>query len=109
MGHKKNSPRQHVQLKSEHACLSLHEMSRACEAQVEWIVELVAEGVLIPEGRQPEYWQFSEVRVRHAAITQHLQRDLGVNLAGVALALQLLEELAVLQKQLDKFRHEDMA
>jgi chaperone modulatory protein CbpM len=109
MGNEKKSSQKQVWPVTEHGCLSLHEMSRACEAQIEWIVELVDEGVLIPLGRQPQYWQFSEGDVRHVAITQHLQRDLGVNLAGVALALQLLEELAALQLQLNQLRHEENA
>jgi chaperone modulatory protein CbpM len=42
------------------------------------------------------------VRVRSAL---RLQRDLGVNLAGIALALDLMEELESLRAELKKMQH----
>jgi chaperone modulatory protein CbpM len=49
-----------------------------------------------------QHWRFSGgtvVRVRSAL---RLQRDLGVNLAGIGLALDLMEELEGLRAQLHR-------
>jgi chaperone modulatory protein CbpM len=73
--------------------MTLAEMSRSCAVHAEYIIELVEEGVLAPIGRDQRAWRFTGGQVRRASIALRLQRDLGVNLAGVALALELLDEL----------------
>jgi chaperone modulatory protein CbpM len=73
--------------------LTLAEVSRSCAVHAQYIIELVEEGVLAPIGREQRTWRFTGTQVRRASIALRLQRDLGVNLAGVALALDLLEEL----------------
>ena len=80
--------------------LSLSEISRACAVHAEMIVELVNEGVLAPDGREPHRWRFTGVHVRRATVALRLQRDLGLNLAGAALALELLDEVETLRAQL---------
>lgn len=80
--------------------LTLAELCRACAVHSESIVELVEEGVLAPLGREPHRWRFSGVHMRRATVALRLQRDLGVNLAGAALALQLLDEVESLRARL---------
>jgi len=82
--------------------LTISEVCLACAVQVETIVELVDEGVLSPIGREPHRWRFTGTHLRRATVAIRLQRDLGVNLAGAALALQLLDELEALQARLRK-------
>lgn len=86
----------------EQTDLSISDVCQACAVQVETIVELVDEGVLSPMGREPHRWRFTGTHLRRATVAIRLQRDLGVNLAGAALALQLLDELSVLQARLGK-------
>ncbi len=84
-----------------HTELSLLEVSRYCGVQTDFIVELVAEGVILPQaGGAPQDWRFTQLQLRHAALAWRLQRDLGVNLAGAALALQLLDEVQSLRAQI---------
>jgi len=80
--------------------LSLSELSRACTTHAEWIVELVNQGILDPSGRDALHWRFSGAHLRRARIVMRLQRDLGVNLAGAALALDLLQEIETLRGHL---------
>ena len=80
--------------------LTLAEICRACAAQAELIIELVEEGVLEPIGPEPARWSFTGMHLRRARVAVRLQRDLGVNLAGAALALQLLDEVAALRLRL---------
>jgi chaperone modulatory protein CbpM len=80
--------------------LTLDELCRACDVPTEWLLELVEEGVITPSGDVAPQWRFTGVHLRHARVAVRLQRDLGVNPAGAALALQLMEELDVLRAQL---------
>ena len=84
----------------EQAELTLSELCRACAAQAERIIELVEEGMLEPIGPEPARWRFTAVHLRRARVAVRLQRDLGLNLAGAALALQLLDEVEVLRARL---------
>ncbi len=68
------------------------DLCQACAVHREWLIELVEEGVLEPQGPAPEQWRFPAESLRRARIVRRLQRDLGLNLAGAALALELLEE-----------------
>jgi len=85
--------------------LTLVELSRACAVHADLIVELVDEGVLLPAGREPHHWRFTGIHMRRASVALRLQRDLGVNLAGAALALQLLDEVDDLRAQLRSMSH----
>ena len=93
-------PHASVTILEEQVGLSLSEVSRACAVHAEMIVELVNEGVLAPDGREPHRWRFTGVHVRRATVALRLQRDLGLNLAGAALALELLDEVEALRAQL---------
>jgi chaperone modulatory protein CbpM len=82
--------------------LTLEELCRACAVQTEFVLTLLEEGVAQPaEGRHPGAWGFSEVQVQvqvhQVSVAWRLQRDLGVNPAGAALALQLLDEMETLR------------
>ena len=79
--------------------LSLDDLCRACAAQAGRIVELVDEGLLTPAGMAPESWRFTGAHLHRARIALRLESDLGVNLAGAALALELLDELDTLRER----------
>lgn len=86
--------------------LTLGQLCHACGVHADWIVSLVEESIIEPQGNEVHLWRFSGtslVRVRSAL---RLQRDLGVNLAGIALALDLMEELENLRAQLKTMRHD---
>ena len=48
-------------------------------------------------------WRFTGLHLRHARVAIRLQRDLGVNAAGAALALQLMDELDTVRARLRIF------
>jgi chaperone modulatory protein CbpM len=77
--------------------LSLAELCRACELPAERILELVEYGVIEPQGRKPAQWRFHGVCVRRVRRARRLETDLGLNVAGVALVLDLLEEVEKLR------------
>ena len=83
--------------------MSLAELCSACALSEAQIIELVDQGVIDPVGREPARWRFVGVSLRRIRITRNLQRDLGVNAPGAALALDLLEELEELRARLRRF------
>lgn len=87
----------------EEVVLSLSELCRASRLSAERVIELAEEGVVEPIGRIPERWQFRGVSLRRIRRARRLKEDLGINTAGVALVLDLLEELEELRTRLGRF------
>ena len=82
------------------AVLTVRDLSRMCAVEDCHIVEFVEEGVLeVVDGGTTE-WHFSGAALRRARLAIRLERDLELNLAGLALALQLMEELDRLRREL---------
>ena len=80
--------------------LSIVEISQAVRAPEELIMSWVSEGVLSPAGSSPEDWRFSGDSLKRAKTAAHLTHDLELNTPGVALALDLLDEISRLRNQL---------
>ena len=81
--------------------ISLRELCRVCSLDAVRIIEFVDEGILKPTGRAQVNWRFSSVTIQIVQRTVRLQRDLDINLAGVALVLELMEEIERLRSRLD--------
>ncbi|MBU3605224.1 MerR family transcriptional regulator [Polynucleobacter sp. MWH-Creno-3A4] len=80
--------------------MSIVELSHAARTPQELIMSWVSEGVLSPLGSSPEDWRFSGDSLRRAKTAAHLTHDLELNVPGVALALDLLDEIAQLRSRL---------
>ena len=80
--------------------MTLAQLCQACELSEAQIIELVEQGIIDPLGPEPAEWRFVSVSLRRVRITRNLQRDLGVNAPGAALALELLEEIEELRARL---------
>lgn len=80
--------------------LSLEELCHICQLTADQIRELVEEGIIEPQGADITVWCFQGTSVRRVRRALHLQRDLGVNWAGAALALEMLDELQLLRARL---------
>ena len=92
----------------ETTTLTLDELSCACSVRVERIIELVEEGILDPVGSEVGEWCFPGSSLGRARVAMHLQRDLDINVAGVALVLDLLDELESLRARLRRFEEGTM-
>jgi chaperone modulatory protein CbpM len=104
----------------ESAVLTVKDLSRLCAVDERHIVEFVEEGVLDVVEVSTTEWHFtgSALRrarlalrlerdftgsaLRRARLALRLERDFELNLAGVALALELMEELRRLRRELEK-------
>jgi chaperone modulatory protein CbpM len=84
----------------ESALLTVRDLSRMCAVEERHIVEFVEEGVLNVIEIDTTEWHFTGAALRRARLALRLERDLEINLAGVALALELMDELQRLRREL---------
>jgi chaperone modulatory protein CbpM len=84
----------------ERVTVTLTELTQLCHSDVRVLRLLVAEGVLHPSGARQEEWRFSGIEIRRARRALRLRRDLELNLAGAALALDLLDEIESLRARI---------
>ncbi len=88
-------------LLDEQTELTLNDLCKACSSSADWIIELVDYGALEPIGSEQLNWRFSVTSLQRVRTAMRLQRDLEINLAGVALALDLLDEIKHLRIRLN--------
>jgi chaperone modulatory protein CbpM len=82
----------------EHTALRLADLCRICGVDERQVEELLEEGVISIVSIEANEQRFSGSALRRTRIAVRLQRDLGINLPGVALALDLLDELEELRR-----------
>lgn len=80
--------------------LTLTELCRFCGADSGWVMELVEHGALDPQDPTSTEWEFHAVAIARARKARRLQRDFEVNVAGIALILDLLDERDALRRAL---------
>ncbi len=77
----------------EHMELTLVDLCRVCSLSSEQVRELVEEGIVEPLEGESLHWRFRAGNIRRVRKAARLRTDLGVNWAGAALALDLMDEL----------------
>ena len=95
-----------VELIDEQTTFTLVELCRSCAVEAEFIEAMVEQGILEPSGKHGRHWCFPSSSLRRTRITLHLQRDLGVNLAGVEVILRMSQQIAQLQKATEELEAE---
>lgn len=82
--------------------LSIEELARACRAEAQWIIELVAVGVLEPQGTEASRWRFRAADLTCARRVARLQRDFDASLDAAAVMLDLLDQIEQLRARLKR-------
>lgn len=80
--------------------LSLGELCDHCHIQADAMIKLVDHGIIFPcngETARESQWLFESHSLMRAHKALRLQQDLGINLAGIALALELMDEIDTLR------------
>ncbi|WP_417436808.1 chaperone modulator CbpM [Idiomarina abyssalis] len=86
---------------SEHRLFSLEEVCERCGAHTEIVVEMVEYGIVEPvEQASASVWYFNTQAVVRLQRAQRLMNELELNLAGVALSLELLDEIDELKNHI---------
>jgi chaperone modulatory protein CbpM len=79
--------------------LDMAEFCEATELSDVYVIEIVEHGILEPQGAQPKDWRFNDYELTLAKRAAKLRRDLDLEWEGVALALDLLEEVQQLRAE----------
>ena len=80
----------------------LEGLCQICRLERRQVIELVVENVVEPAGEDPEHWRFTGSEVTRVQVAARLSRDLGLTVPGVALALDLLDEIERLRAALHR-------
>ncbi len=89
----------------------LKDVCEVCGVHAEHVVEMVEAGIIHAHGDKPTSWRFSAVSVIRSRKALRLQRDLEINIPGLAVTLDLLDEVEslrdrvkILTRQLEKLQ-----
>ncbi|WP_395342013.1 chaperone modulator CbpM [Ningiella sp. W23] len=85
--------------------LSLGQVCRSCGVNADQIMELMEYGVLEPTEARSNTVYFHGVCLHRVTRALRLKRDLGLNTAGAALVLELMDELEALRARAQRFEH----
>lgn len=88
----------------ENIFCSLRQCCVLCRVNAQTIHEMIDEGIISPAGDKPSNWCFGATEIKRIQITLRLQQDLRINLAGAALALDLLEQLEEMKEALTRYQ-----
>ena len=86
----------------ERSEVTLDELCQACRVDQSVIMALVEEGIVEPVAGTMRSSRFSGTTLPQVVRALRLQRDLDLNLAGVAFALELIDEIESLRKRLQR-------
>lgn len=80
--------------------VTVTEICRLCRIDSEAIPELAELGLVSPRGATPGEWEFPAAALPRLRVVGRLMRDLGVNVSGAVLAVELLEMQHQLERQI---------
>jgi chaperone modulatory protein CbpM len=80
--------------------ITVIELCRVCAVDAQLVDELIAEGILEPTNSSAGTAMLPYSSVRRTRTVIRMQRDLGVNLSGAAVALELIERIHTLQARI---------
>jgi len=89
---------------SDGSTFTLHEVCERGECHAEFVIKLVSYGIIAPvepatEARQ---WLFDLAALARLHKAIRLQRDLKMNLPGLAMSLELLDEVQDMRREVDR-------
>jgi len=79
--------------------LNPEEFCQSADLPSEWLIEIVELGIIEPSGPTPQDWLFDAAALAIAKRAARLRRDLDIEWAGIALALDLLAQVEHLQTE----------
>ena len=86
---------------------TLREICERGECHAEFVIKLVDCGIIAPLDDSPEawQWQFDLAALNRLRKAQRLQRDLKMNLPGLAMSLELLDEVEEMRREVARLNH----
>ena len=100
MARQPREPALPAELLDAQVTFSLREICDRCGTHAEYVLELVDYGILEPSrGMGPREWLFDCASLARLNKAIRLRRDLSLELPGLAIALDLLDEVEQLRRQ----------
>jgi DNA-binding transcriptional MerR regulator len=100
-----SEPRAPITLyRTEHEQLTLNGLATCTGVHPALIEYFVEYGLLEPSARMGTQLLFDPACIARLRMIERLRRDLGANLAGIAVILDLLERLTSLQREVEQWR-----
>lgn len=96
----KDSDSNAIQLPETVREVSFDELCAICHITPDFVIELVAYGTIEPHGNSVSTWRFDAHQLHIIRTATRLHHDLEVNHAGIALAIDLLQQVNDLQVEL---------
>jgi MerR HTH family regulatory protein len=87
-------------LLSEGDWIGATEVCQLCWLDLSAVMELAELGVVAPRGALPGEWEIAATALPRLRVIGRLMRDLGVNVSGAALVLELLEAQRELERRI---------
>ncbi len=84
----------------------LKDVCEVCGVHAEYVVEMVEAGIIDAKGDKPTTWRFSAVSVMRSRKALRLRRDLEINIPGLAVTLDLLDEVESLRTQVQALKQQ---
>ncbi len=95
-----------VELLDAHGRYTLRELCEHCSVNADTVMTFVEFGIVSPQTDDEKHWLFSAQALSRMNRALRLQRDLEVNLPGLALALDLLDRIDELEQAMDIAKRE---
>lgn len=97
-----------VEVTESQTMLTLRDICERGECPAEFVIKLVSYGIIAPVEDVPEAgcWQFDLAALARLRKAQRLQRDLKMNLPGLAMSLELLDEIQDMRREVDRLNQQ---
>jgi DNA-binding transcriptional MerR regulator len=100
-----SEPHAHITLRHiEPEQLTLESLAACAGVHPALITHFVEYGLLEPITRTGTQWLFDPACIARLRTIERLRRDLGANLPGIAVILNLLDRLTSLQREVEQWR-----
>ena len=85
----------------------IEKVEKRGECHAEFVIKLVDYGIIAPLEDYPEarQWEFDVAALSRLRKAQRLQRDLKMNLPGLAMSLELLDEVEEMRREVARLNH----
>src|SRR3990167_3045166 len=87
---------------SQDTVLTFEEICRAVHADDELIIQLIEYHIIQPKGSSKKNWKFDDAALKRVRLARNFYYDLEVNLQGIALRIDMLEKIEMLETEIEK-------
>ncbi len=99
-----------IDVTASRTTFSLRDMCERGECHAELVVKMVSYGIIEPTESTPETpeqnWEFDLAALMRLHKAIRLQRDLKLNLPGLAMSLELLDEVESMRRDISRLRQQ---